>query len=101
MPPAWSAGNSFGRRRSVGRRVRWYGYDGQRYRRSCTTRKEAERLTEEKQLDVRVGQGDEPRQVTLKEFGEMYLRIRTDLAERNREEHDGRIRFLPEQLSAQ
>lgn len=68
--------------------VRWFGYDGQRYSRSCTTRKEAERLTEEKQKDVREGKAVEPRQVTLKEFGEMYMRLRTDLTERNREEHE-------------
>ena len=76
--------------------VRWFGYDGQRYSRSCTTRKEAERLAEEKQKDVRVGQSDEPRKLTLKEFGDMYLSIRTDLTERCIVEHKRVIRFLRE-----
>ncbi|MFQ5464143.1 MAG: tyrosine-type recombinase/integrase [Phycisphaerae bacterium] len=52
-------------------------------------------------MDVREGKRDEPRQVTLKEFGEMYMRIRTDLSERSRDEHDRTIRFLREQLGDQ
>lgn len=74
--------------------VRWFGNDGQRYSRSCKTRKEADRFAEEKQKEVRDGKGDEPQKVTLKEFGETYMELRTDLTKRSREEHDRLIRFL-------
>ena len=78
--------------------LRWFGFDGQRYSRSCRTRKEAERFAEEKQKDVRSGKPDEPKKVTLKEFGEMYLRVRTDLSERTLQEHKRTVRYLREQL---
>lgn len=81
--------------------VRWFGYDGQRYSRSCDTRKEAERLAEEKQKDVRDGRPDEPPTILLKEFAEMYLRLRSDLSERCREEHGRTLRYLREQLGEQ
>lgn len=81
--------------------VRWFGHDGQRYSRSCSTRKEADLLAEEKQKDVRDGNGNEPRPITLKEFGDMYMRLRTDLSERSREEHERTIKFLKENLGEQ
>lgn len=78
--------------------VRWFGADGERYSRSCETRKEADRLAEEKQAQVRDGKSSEPQKLTLKEFGKMYMRIRTDLTERSREEHERAIRYLRERF---
>lgn len=78
--------------------VRWFNSDGQRYSRSFDTRKEADRLAEEKQAQVRDGKSSEPQKITLKEFGKMYMRIRTDLTERCREEHERAIRFLRERF---
>lgn len=81
--------------------VRWHGSDGQRYSRSVPTRKEAEQFAEEKQAEVREGQGDPPEQMTLKQFGDMYLKIRTGLTPRSRDEHARTLKFLRQQLGAQ
>jgi integrase len=78
--------------------VRWFGSDGQRYSKSVATRKEAERLAEEVQADVRVGKGDLPEEMTLKAFGDMYLKIRTGLSERSQAEHERTLKFLRERL---
>lgn len=48
--------------------VRWYGTDGNRYSKSFESRKEAERFAETKQNQVRQGEGDQPRNCTLREF---------------------------------
>jgi len=81
--------------------VRWFGSDGQRYSRSVQTRKEAEKLAEEKQVEVRDGRADVPERMSLKEFGAMYLRIRTGLSKRSQEEHARTLRFLGDQFGAQ
>jgi len=78
--------------------VRWFNSDGQRYSRSFQTRKEAELFTEEKQKDVRQGQKDEPRNMTLKEFADLYGKIRTDLAEGTAQEHERTLKRLQEVL---
>lgn len=78
--------------------VRWYGSDGQRYSKSVATRKEADRLAEEVQADVRAGKGDLPQEMTLKAFGEMYLKIRTGLTERTQAEHERTLKFLRQRL---
>jgi len=78
--------------------VRWFNSDGQRYSRSFPTRKEAELFTEEKQKDVRQGQKDEPRSITLKEFTDLYRKIRTDLAEGTAQEHERTLKRLQEVL---
>ncbi|MCE9554585.1 MAG: site-specific integrase [Planctomycetes bacterium] len=48
--------------------VRWFGAEGRRYSRSFDTRKEAERFAETKQQDVRKGNADPPKRITLREF---------------------------------
>lgn len=78
--------------------VRWYGSDGQRYSKSVATRKEADRLAEEVQADVRAGKGDLPQEMTLKAFGAMYLKIRTGLTERTQQEHERTLNVLRERL---
>ncbi len=67
--------------------IRWYGSDGKRYSKSFKARKEAERLAEEKQSEVRDGKADQPGDVSLKEFAKMYLDIRSDLAMKTHREH--------------
>ena len=74
--------------------VRWFGSNGARYSRSFTSRKAAERHAEEIQVDVRDGKADVPEAVTLKAFGDMYLKIRTGLTERSLAEHERAIRPL-------
>lgn len=48
--------------------VRWFGSDGQRYSKSFTTRKEAERYAEKRQRLVREGKASPPPKRTLAEF---------------------------------
>jgi integrase len=48
--------------------VRWFGADGHRYSKSFGTRKEAERFAETKQQDVRQGNADPPKRISLREF---------------------------------
>ena len=78
--------------------VRWFGTDGQRYSKSFKTRKEANDFAEQRQSDIRQGEADVPARVPLRGFGEMYLKIRTDLTARTRREHARTLRFLQDQL---
>ncbi len=78
--------------------VRWHGQDGQRFSKSLPTRKEADLFAEEKQADVRIGQGDPPPNTTLAEFGKMYMSIRSDLTERSRQEHARTVKLLKERI---
>ena len=78
--------------------VRWFGSDGKRFSKSFTSRKEAERFAERKQVEVRVGEGDQPRTITLAEFARMYLELRGDLAPMTRIEHERTLRRLKEFL---
>jgi hypothetical protein len=48
--------------------ARWFGTDGNRYSKSCGTRKEAERFTESKQQEVREGKADPPDEISLDGF---------------------------------
>jgi len=48
--------------------VRWFGSESGRYSRSFATRKEAERFAEEKQSEVREGNGDPPPDIGLVDF---------------------------------
>jgi integrase len=80
--------------------VRWFNSDGQRYSRSFPTRKEADLFAEEKQSDVRQGQSDEPRSMTLKEFADTYMKIRTDLAAGTALEHARTLKYLQETLGS-
>ena len=57
--------------------VRWHGSHGERYSRSCRTRKEAERVAESIRTDVHKGKADKPEKMTLQEFAGMYMSIRT------------------------
>jgi hypothetical protein len=68
--------SEWSRLRSFRWAVRWFGTDGIRYSRSFETRKEAERFAERKQADVREGTPDEPKPVTLKEYRQVYLKLR-------------------------
>lgn len=80
--------------------VRWHGSNGERYSRSCRTRKEAERIAEGIQADVHEGKADKPEKMTLGNFAEMYMSIRTGLTKRTRAEHDRTLRFLCDRLGA-
>jgi integrase len=48
--------------------ARWFGGDGERFSRSFSGRKEAERFAETKQQDVRAGKGDPPPRISLREY---------------------------------
>ncbi len=76
--------------------ARWYGLDGKRFSKSFENRKEADRFAERKQVEVRVGKGDQPRATTLEEFSRMYLDLRGDLAPTTRIEQGRTLRFLRE-----
>ena len=78
--------------------ARWYGLDGKRFSKSFESRKEADRFAERKQVEVRVGKGDQPRTITLAEFSRMYLDLRGDLAPMTKIEHGRTLRFLKEFL---
>ena len=78
--------------------VRWFGSDGKRFSKSFESRREAERYAESKQLEVRVGKGDQPRAITLAEFYRMYLDLRGDLAQRTKTEHGRTLKSLKEYL---
>ena len=78
--------------------VRWFDENGKRYSKSFKARKEAERFAEEEQSEVRDGKASPPAGVSLMEFTEMYLGIRSDLAKRTREEHSRTLRFLQDRL---
>jgi integrase len=78
--------------------VRWFGTDGKRFSRSFKSRREAELYAETKQAEVRVGKSDQPRAVTLAEFGRMYLHLRGDLAKTTKVEHQRTLQFLQEYL---
>ena len=78
--------------------VRWCDENGKRYSKSFKARKEAERFAEEEQSEVRDGKASPPAGVSLMEFTEMYLGIRSDLAKRTREEHSRTLRFLQDRL---
>lgn len=78
--------------------VRWFGLDGRRYSRSFKTRKEAKLFAEEKQSEVRGGEPDPPDDLTLEEFGKMYLALRADLTDRTRQEHARTLKCLKERI---
>ncbi|UCC29329.1 MAG: site-specific integrase [Phycisphaerales bacterium] len=80
--------------------VRWHGSNGERYSRSRRTRKEAERVAGSIQADVHEGKADKPEKMTLQEFADMYMSIRTGLTERTRAEHDRTLRFPCDRLGA-
>lgn len=101
--PKDSSGKSLPKRKWPKKRayswvVRWFGSDGKRYSKSFKTRKEADRWAEKSQLDVREGKTDLPEKITLKDFAEMYLKIRTGLSLRTRQEHARTLGFLQERL---
>jgi len=81
--------------------VRWFGDEGTRYSRSFQTRKEAERFAEEKQAEVRNGDPDEAKPITLKEFTPMYLSLRGDVTTGTLIEHRRALAFLAEYLGSQ
>ncbi len=84
------------RLRSFSWAVPWFGTDGKRFSRSFRSRKEAEQYAEAKQLEVRVGKGDQPRAVTLADFTQMYLDLRGDLAPTTKSEHERTLKRLRE-----
>lgn len=90
--------NEWPRLRPFSWAVRWFGSDGKRFSRSFKSRREADRYTEKKQAEVRVGKGDKPRAVTLVEFTKMYLDLRGDLVPMTRTEHARTLRRLREFL---
>jgi integrase len=92
--------NEWPQKRSHSWVVRWFNFDGQRYSRSFPTRKEAERFSEEKQSDVRQGQNDKPKSMTLKEFADTYMKIRADLAAGTALEHARTLKYLQETLGS-
>ena len=59
--------------------ARWFGHDGKRYSKSFETRKEAQRYTESKQLEVREQKADPPPRLTLRD----YYREHRDLMQGN------------------
>ena len=52
--------------------VRWFGLDGNRYSKSFESRKEAERFAETKQMEVRDGNSDPPKEILLKDFAKEH-----------------------------
>ena len=75
--------------------VRWFGTDRQRYSKSFKTRKEANRLAEEKQRQVREGKGDPPPKVSLREFYKEHTQLMTgNVAPKTLELHSAAVELL-------
>ena len=77
--------------------VRWFGSDGKRYSKSFKTRKEAELFAEARQIKVRNGQTELPRNITIKEFAvEHETLMKGQIAHKTLCEHIRPLRYLLE-----
>jgi len=75
--------------------VRWFGSDGQRYSKSFRTRKEAQRLAEGKQVQVREGKADPPPDITVGRFAKEHEKLmKRQVSHNTLREHMRALKYL-------